>query len=145
MELDEINQMWAKDCKLDDTNLGGESLRIPELHNRYFNLYAKEGLKFRRQKAKLLELEKAKREYYEGSMDEAELKERGWKPNPLKILRADINRYIETDKDVINMTLKIDYQGAIVDYLEDIIKQIHSRNFYIKNAIEMLKFQSGGF
>ena len=84
-------------------------------------------------------------EYYNGSMDDAELKQRGWKPNPLKILRADINRYIETDKDIINMSLRIDYQRAIVEYLEDIIKQINQRNFYINNAVAMLKFQSGGF
>jgi len=145
MELDEVNQMWAKDCKFDETNLGGEALRIPTMHNKYFNLYSQEGLKLRRQKSQLLELEKAKMEYYNGSMDDAELKQRGWKPNPLKILRADINRYIETDKDIINMSLRIDYQRAIVEYLEDIIKQINQRNFYINNAVAMLKFQSGGF
>lgn len=145
MELDEVNQMWAKDCKFDETNLISESLRIPSMHNKYFTLYAHEFLKFKRQKAKLLELEKAKREYYDGSMDEIELKERGWKPNPLKILRTDINRYIETDKDIINMTLKVDYQSTIMHYLEDIIKQIHGRNYLIKNAVELMKFQNGGF
>jgi septum formation topological specificity factor MinE len=69
---------------------------------------------------------------------------RGWRPNPLKILRKDVNKYIESDKDIINLSLKIDYHMQIANYLEDIIKQINNRNFMIRAAIDWVKFQSGG-
>lgn len=145
MDIEELNGMWAIDCKIDETNLVRESSRIPELHNKYYIMYFKEGLRSKKMKSDLIELEHAKNEYYSGSMDQEELKRRGWKPNPLKILKADINRYIESDKDVINLSLKIAYQESITKYLEDIVKQISNRNFILKNMIEWSKFQSGGY
>jgi hypothetical protein len=78
-------------------------------------------------------------------MSEEDLKEKGWKPNPLKILRTDVNKYIEADRDIINLSLKIDYHMQMANYLEDIIRQINSRNFMIKSAIDWAKFQAGGY
>lgn len=145
MTLEELNEMWAKDAKIDETALGSESLNIPVLHNKYYTLYSKEVLRLRKFKAELKELEQAKFEWYTGTMAEEDMKAKGWRPNPLKILRADVNKYIESDADIIKLSLKIDYQMQLANYLEDIIKQIHSRNFIIKSAIDWIKFQAGGY
>lgn len=144
MNLEELNLMWSVDCKIDETNLGREASKIPELHNKYYIEYVKSFLKVKKLKSDLLELEKAKNEYYSGTMDELELKSRGWKPNPLKLLRADVNKYIESDKDVINLSLRIDLYLSIANYLEDIIKQINGRNFIISNILNWEKFRAGG-
>ena len=143
MQIDEIEKEWKKDSPIDETNLVGESSRIPLLHAKYYKLYHRASMKTVKMKYELKELEKAKIEYYNGTMTEEDLKERGWKPNPLKILKSDINRYIEADKDIIELSLKIEYQASISKFLEDIIKQINSRNFIIKNMVDLLKFQSG--
>lgn len=145
MELEELNKMWVQDCKIDDTNLSRAASIIPELHNKYYRLYMKEALKVKRLKADLVVLEKDKTEYYAGTMSEEDLKERGWPPNRLKILRQDINKYIESDKDIIKLSLTIDYHSSVANYLEEIIRQINNRNFIIKNMIEWSKFQSGGY
>lgn len=145
MDIDEINQMWAQDCKIDEANLVRESSRIPELHNKYYNLFYREALKIRKLKAEMVELEKAKTEYYNGSMDELELRERGWKPFPLKVLKNDMDKYIQSDKEVINLSLKISLHEERGKYLESIVRQINNRNFVIKNMIDMMKFQSGGY
>jgi hypothetical protein len=144
MNLDELNTLWAKDCKIDETNLVRESSRIPELHNKYFMFYVKEVLRVKKLKADHIELEKAKLDYYTGTMDAEDLKSRGWPPFALKVMRADVNKYIESDKEIITLSLKIAYHDSIVKYLEDIIKQINTRNFIIKNMIDWSKFQSGG-
>ncbi len=144
MDLDEINRMWAKDCKIDETDISREARRIPEMHNKYYMLYVKAGLKVRKLRADLTELEKAKTEYYNGSMDEIELRNRGWKPNALKILRQDLNKYIESDRDIIELSLTIDYHLSMANYLEDIIKQINNRNFLLSNIINWEKFRAGG-
>lgn len=144
MTLEEINEMWAKDARIDDTNLGGEATKIPQLHNKYYMLYSQEALRMRKYKAELKELEFAKYEYYIGTMTEEDMKTRGWKPNPLKILRADVNKYIECDKEIIRISLKIDYHMQVANYLEDIIKQVNNRNFMIRAAIDWAKFQAGG-
>jgi len=142
---DDINTMWSKDCKIDEANLVSEARRIPELHSKYYNLFFKEALRVKKLKSDLKELERAKIEYYNGSMCEEELKERGWKPNPLKILRNDLDRYIQSDKDVINLSLKIAFHEEQANYLESIIRQINNRNFVIKSMIDMLRFQAGEF
>lgn len=143
--MEEISEMWAKDAPIDETNLVGESKRIPLLHSKYYNLYYKEVLRVKKLKAEYKELEHLKREYYDGSIDEETLSEMGWKPFQLKVLRGDIDKYIQSDKDIINLSLKIDFHSVNANFLEDIIKTIHSRNFVIKNMIDILKFQAGDY
>jgi len=90
-------------------------------------------------------LEMDKRNYYDGSMAEEDLREKGWKPFRLKVIRNDLDKYIQADKEVIKLSLTIDFHTANANYLEDIIKTIHSRNFIVKNMIDILKFQSGEY
>jgi hypothetical protein len=143
MSTDDISTIWSADSKIDETNLMGESKKIPELHNKYYTLYYKEALRVKKLRADYKELEFAKREWIEGTMAEEDLRDRGWKPYQRKVLRNDVDKYIQADKDIIALSLKIDYHSANANYLEDIIKTIHSRNFVIKNMIDVLKFQHG--
>jgi hypothetical protein len=145
MSTDDISNLWSVDCKIDETNLAGESKRIPELHNKYYTLYYKEALKVKKLKADYKELELAKTEWFDGSMAEEDLRDRGWKPYQKKILRNDMNKYLQSDKDIIALSLKIDFHSERANYLEDIIKTIHSRNFIIKNMIDIMKFQAGEY
>jgi len=145
MSTDDISEIWAKDCKIDESNLVGESKKIPELHNKYYTLYYKEALKVKKLRYDYKELEMAKREWIDGSMAEEDLKEHGWRPFQKKVIRQDIDKYIQSDRDIINLSLKIDYHSTRANYLEDIIKTIHSRNFVIKNMVDILKFQHGEY
>jgi hypothetical protein len=86
-----------------------------------------------------------KRNWYDGSMAEEDLREKGWKPFQRKVIRNDLDKHIQADKDVIKLSLTIDFHTANANYLEDIIKTIHSRNFVVKNMIDILKFQSGDY
>jgi len=145
MDTNDISAMWAADAPIDETNLVGESKRIPLLHSKYYNLYYREVLRVKKLKAEYKELEALKREYYDGSIDEQTLREKGWKPFQLKVLRNDLDKYIQSDKDIIKLSLTIDFHSANANFLEDIIKTIHGRNFVIKNMIDILKFQSGDY
>jgi hypothetical protein len=144
MQIDDYEKMWAEDCKIDETNLVGESARIPVLHSKYYKLYHRAAMKATKLRYELKELERLKTEYYNGSISEEDLKKHGWKPNPLRIMKAELPRYIESDKDVIELCLRIDYYSSIAMFLESVVKQINNRNFVVKNMIDMIKFQSGG-
>ena len=37
--LDKIQEMWEKDAKMDPDNLHTESLNIPILHSKYYEIY----------------------------------------------------------------------------------------------------------
>ena len=39
MNLEQIQEMWEKDSKIDPDNLHDESLKIPQLHSKYYTLY----------------------------------------------------------------------------------------------------------
>ena len=76
-------------------------------------------------------------------MIQSDLEERGWDPNPLKILKSDLSLYIDSDKDIINHNLKVAYQKEKIDFLESVIRTINNRGFQIKNAIDWEKFKVG--
>jgi|TARA_B110000977_G_scaffold52076_1_gene70795 hypothetical protein len=145
MDTNDISAIWASDSPIDETNLLGESKRIPSLHSKYYNLYYREVLRVKKLKAEYKELEMDKRNWYDGSMAEEDLREKGWKPFQRKVIRNDLDKHIQADKDVIKLSLTIDFHTANANYLEDIIKTIHSRNFVVKNMIDILKFQSGDY
>lgn len=145
MSTEDISEMWSKDAPIDETDLVSESRRIPKLHSKYYNMYFKEVLRIKKLKAEYKQLEHDKREYYDGSMAEEDLKDRGWRPYQKKVLRNEVDKYIRADEDIIQHSLKIDYHTARASYFEDIIKMIHSRNFIIKNMLDVMKFQSGDY
>jgi hypothetical protein len=143
MSIEEYEKMWAEDCKIDESNLSGQSARIPVLHSKYYKHYHRAALKATKLRYELKELEAAKWEWYGGEMSQEELKIRGWLPYGQKLIKAQIAVKIERDKDIIDLSLKIEYQSSIARFLEDVLKQIHQRNFIIRNEIELLRFQSG--
>ena len=145
MSTEQISEIWAEDVKIDESNLGGEAKKIPILHNKYYGMYYKEALKVKKLRYDYKELELAKREWLDGSMAEEDLRERGWKPQQKKIIRQDLDKHLQADADIIRLSLKIDFHTANADFLEDIVKTIHSRNFIINNMIAILKFQHGEY
>jgi len=143
MKLEEIYTMWTKDSEIDTTELSNESVKIPKLHNKYFMIYMEEGMRLRKMRAQYKQLKLLKEQYYKGELDIDELKEHGWKPQPLKILKNDILTYIEADNDIVDLSLKIGAQEEKVSYLEAIIKMINNRGFQLKTALDWIRFQSG--
>ena len=60
-----------------------------------------------------------------------------------RILKADVDTWIDSDTDMIDILLQVSFQGEKVDYLESVLRMINSRGWQIKNAIEWIKFQDG--
>ena len=145
MSTDDISEIWAADSEIDETQLAQEAKKIPQLHSKYYNMYYKEALKVKKLRYDYKILELNKREWIDGSMAEEDLREFGWKPYQKKVIRQDINQYIQADPDIIKLSLKIDYHSCRANYLEDIVKTIHSRNFIINNIIAVMKFQAGDY
>jgi len=55
-----------------------------------------------------------------------------------------VNHYLDSDKDIININLKMAYQMEKLELLESIIKTVSNRGFQIRAAIDWAKFQTGG-
>ena len=42
MKIEDIMEMWREDSHIDDKDLDNESLKIPNLHQKYLDIYSKE-------------------------------------------------------------------------------------------------------
>ena len=82
-------------------------------------------------------------EYYLGELDKDELEEIGREQFYKKLLKNEIETYIESDDEFIETNLKIALQEEKVNYIEAILKSINNRGFQIKNAIDWLRFTNG--
>lgn len=143
MTFEELQAQIEKDLSFDETQLDTESLRIPQLHNKYLKHLYSEKLTMKKLRNDMGELSRLKHEYYTGKMDETTLKERGWEPFQLRVLRNDIDMYLDSDKDIIKLRGRIQLQEERVDYIEAIVKGIANRGWVIRNAIDWKKFLGG--
>lgn len=143
MNIDEIHELWSKDAKIERDELADESMKIPQLHSKYLKIYSAERLKLKNIDFKYKDLLRLKHEYYIGTISDEDLKERGWQPNPLKIMRSDIQMYIDADQDVVELLQRRAVQQEKVDVIDNILKSINTRGFQIKNAIDWIRFTNG--
>jgi len=144
MRLEDVQTAWEEDSHIDRSELGEESLKIPKLHSKYFRIFTGERLLFRKLDSEMKQLKLSKFEFYTmGPTEETHLL--GWKlPAQGKILKSEVNNYIEADKDIVALSLKIGVQNEKIDLLESIIKSLVGRGFNIKSAIEWERFKTGG-
>ena len=143
MKLEEIHSEWAKDAKINPLDLSGESLNTPKLHGKYLKILSEERLRLKKLCANKSELILAKSEYFMGKMDKDELDRRGWQPFGLRLLKQDVNTYLDADRDFINANLLIGMQEEKVMVLDSILKTIANRGFFIKSYIDWKKFENG--
>jgi hypothetical protein len=143
MDNDTLRQMIQKDLQIKDAELDTESLRIPQLHNKYLNLLHDEKLMLQALRVKRKMLLRDKWEYYTGKMDEDTLKKKGWEPFNLKILKQDVDMYIESDSDMIAVESKVFLQQERVEFLQETVKAINNLQWHIRDAIAWRKFING--
>ena len=48
MKLSELQDSWAQDSRIDETNLGREATKTPQLHAKYLNMLGSVRLNLRR-------------------------------------------------------------------------------------------------
>jgi thymidylate synthase len=125
------------------TELADESIKIAKLHQKYYEYLIKEKLLFKKNESDLKLLKLEKYEFYTQGHNEETLK-KGWElPSKGMVIKSEIPMYLEGDKDIINLNLKISYQQEKIDLLQSIIKSLNNRGYNIKSAIDWIKFTSG--
>jgi len=140
MDLEQLQIEADKDLKINDIELDLESLKTPQLHNKYLKHYTKFKLLLTRTEDELKIVRRDKWEYYTGKADPQVYQ---LKPFNFKILKTDIDKYIEADEDIQKLTQKVVYLNTVVDFLDRTLRIIVNRTYVIKNAIEWKRFTSG--
>ena len=140
MTLDELQAQAEKDLKIDDTELDLESLKTPQLHSQYLKTYSTYALMLKKAEGDYSKLHIKKWLFFTGKAEPEEYKEKNF---DLKVLRQDVDKFIDSDDEIIKQRQKIEYLKQICHYCESTLKQINNRTFQIKNAIEWKKFTMG--
>ena len=141
MNLEQIQEMWEKDSKIDPDNLHDESLKIPQLHSKYYTLYNTITLLRERSREQYAKVRLERYNYYTGKAPAEVYVE---EPFPYKVREKDaIQRHLEADDKMNKVDMKIKYYDIMLKFLEEVIRAVSNRTYQIKNAIEWNKFQAG--
>jgi len=140
MDLETLQKQVDVDLKIDDTELDLESIRTPQLHNKYLKLFTKYSLQYKKAKDDYDGLYKFKWEYYTGK---STMEVYQAEPFDLKVLKSDVGIYLNADEELQKLGQRTEYLNVVVVYLERVLREINNRNWNIRNTIEWKKFLHG--
>ena len=141
LDLDTIQKMWEQDSKIDVDNLHTESLNIPSLHAKYFEIYNNNILLKKKAEQQKKNIRHERYEYFSGKADPDVYVDN---PFPKKIRdKETLQKYLDADEKLSSVSLKVEYYDTMLNYLESILKVIQNRTYQIKNAIEFIRFTAG--
>lgn len=144
MKLEELYEIWEKDAKYDDLNLDVDSLNISSLHAKYNRMLSEARSQLRALRINRKTHYATLREYYLGNLNNPEDLERiNREPYLNKVLRQNVNDYVEADDDITKIDTRIAVLEEKVEVIIEIMKAVHKRGYDIKSAIEWRKFTNG--
>ena len=129
MELDEIMKMWEEDSHIDDKDLDNESLNIPNVHQKYLNIYSKE-------KRKMSDLKTHWKILFQQRW-EVVISKNGKAPeHNIRVSKTELERHYVAADEILQKAEKImNEQEGKVEYLKSVLSMIEIRSFHINNAI----------
>jgi hypothetical protein len=141
LDIYAIQEMWKEDAKIDIDDLHNESLKIPELHAKYYEIYSNLLLLKKKCEEDKKQIRHRKYEYYTGKAEPDVYIE-----NPLDKKVRDKEHLVSclnSDEEVSKINIKSEIYDVSLTFLQDIIKMLHSRTYQIKNSLDYQKFLSG--
>ena len=147
MDLKMILDTWSSDSVIGQSSLDESSRQTPILHAKYLELLSLAKLRLKKAEQDQKILLKDKWLYYNGKMDQEQIGDKGWKPDPfdgLKILKGEMDYYYDADTDIQKSEEKITYYKTYIETLTEIINVLKWRHSTIKNIIDWRRFEAGG-
>ncbi len=142
MNIQDLIEMWSEDSHIDPFNLGNESIAIPNIHNKYYKVFLTEKSQLFKLEKEYKQLRLSKYEFYTQGPSREQHKD--WDLPPIgKILKSDVNTYLDADPEISALDIKLKIQNEKVAFVESIIKSLKDRGFQIKSAIDYERFKTG--
>ena len=141
MTLEELKKESYKDLPITNVeNIDQESFYNQEIKAKWLDYKSRFELLLARNKGDYQVLYREKWEYYGGKSD---VKIYVSKPFNLKVLKTDLQIYISSDDDIIELSNKIAYLETTIKFIDGVIKSIDNRGWDIKHAISWKQFEAG--
>jgi len=142
MKIENIKDMIEQDKSIDYTQLDTASLKIPEQAVKYQQLSHDEAviLRYLEREYNIMKLNRWM--YYMGKADD-EVYEK--EPFDHKVLKSDVNLFLEADSKLCNLQDRIVLQTEKLKLVVEAGKIMQNKSFNIKNALDHQKFMGGAF
>ena len=142
MKIENIKDMIEQDKSIDYTQLDTASLKIPEQAVKYQQLSHDEAviLRYLEREYNIMKLNRWM--YYMGKADD-EVYEK--EPFDHKVLKSDVNLFLEADKKLNELQDRIILQTEKLKLVVEAGKIMQNKSFNIKNALDHQKFMGGAF
>lgn len=138
----ELKDMAHDEVSIDEFRLDDESIRTPKLHSKFLGILGDEALKLKQIQNLYKKIYLDRWKAYNGKQTDKYYQTYGIIHE--KVLKSELNMYLDADEYICELKEIVDIQTQIVDFLEKTIKEINSRTFHLKNAIDWRRFESGG-
>lgn len=138
----ELKGLAETEVVVDEYNLDGESIRSSKLHTRWLGLLGDEAIKHKKLSNLYKKLLLDRTRYYSGTQTDKYYAEYG--ACHLKVLKTDLPLYLDADDHLCYVKEILEIQTQVVGFLEKTVKQIGSRSYDIRAAIDWRKFEAGG-
>ena len=142
MKIEDIKDMLEKDKSVDHTQLDTESLKIPEQAVKYQQLAHDEALMLRHLEREYNVMKYKRWMYYMGKADD-EVYEK--EPFDHKVLKSDVNIFLDSDKQLNELQDRISTQSEKLKLVVHAGQTMQNKSFNIKNALDHQKFMGGAF
>jgi len=137
MKIEDIMEMWGEDSHIDDKDLDNESLKIPNLHQKYLDIYSKE-------KRKLSDLKTHWKVLFQQRWEVVISKNGRPAEHNIRISKSELEKhYVAADESLQKAEKILNEQEGKVDYLKSVLSMLENRSFHINNAINWRKFVAG--
>ena len=141
MALEELQKEAREDLAIiDQEKLDQESYKNQNIKPKWLEYRTRYDQLLIMRKSDHQRLWREKWEYYGGKAD---AKVYAAKPFDIKVLKTDLQMYIQSDDDILELQSKISYYESIVKYIDGVIKSIDNRGWDIRNATDWKKFEAG--
>ena len=140
MNLESIQEMWAKDCVIDDVMLDNASMKIPQLHAKYITLHNEYSLLLKKAKQELNRTSHLRTLYYSGRGTPDMYEDT---PFDYKLIRSEVPSWVAVDESVNKVEMKVALYETTLNSLSEILKQVHQMSYNVKNMIEWRRFVGG--
>ena len=141
MKLEELQNEARNDLAIiDQERLDQESYKNQNIKPKWLEYRTKYDQLLIMSKASHQRMYREKWEYYGGKAD---AKVYAAKPFDIKVLKTDLQMYINSDEEILTIQGKIAYYESIIKYVDGVIKSIDNRGWDIRNATDWKKFEAG--
>ncbi len=137
-----------EDIILKEDQLVFESLRTPELHNKYLRMLYRCKERLEKEKIRHNQVAHDIECLYSKQLSDDVYKKLSRQPDPPKWLnmvlsKPEIQRYIINNSKYKESLRSLQKWEHRVQFLTKVVETINNRSFHINNAIKMLRFENG--